>query len=152
MLNLFTTLTDGDQKRIAAVILIIIANFVFAVVGALVKGGFVPANGGLDFKKLPEFFVKQILPYVVGLAFFEAYLHLVPPSESVQLLFHKAAEIDSIATPMPYAVASNSWAWLDPTALWVVYGSMVAMLVKQLSSNFAYLFGKGLTAAQAASK
>lgn len=149
MLNLFATLTEGDQKRIAAVILIIAANFVFAIIGALVKGGFDPAKGGFDFNKLPEFFVKQILPYVVGLAFFETYLHLAPPSTSAQLLFGGPPKVIADATS---AIPENPWMWLDTTTLWAVYGSMMILLVKKLLANLFYLFGKGIEQAQTIAK
>lgn len=144
MIALFAPLTEGDLKRIAAVTLIIIANFFAAVIGAIVKGGFNPANGGLDFKKLPEFFYKQVLPYVFGLAFFEAYLHVYPLSESAAALFGKTATLDT-TTP-------SSFGWIDPAALWTVYSAMVANLVVQLSKNLFYLVGKGLEVAQLQAK
>ncbi len=142
--QIFSALTAADVKRIAVVLLLIFFNFAFAVVGALVKGGFDPSKEGLDFKKLPEFVYKQVLPYVIGLAFFEAFLHVLPPSQMAQTLFASAVPSTAAAVEPP----TNGWMWLDPTILWTVYGSMVAMLVKQVSLNVIYLFGKGLVAAQ----
>lgn len=144
--NIFAPLTLEDEKRIAVVILLIFFNFVLAVVGALVKGGFDPSKGGLDFKKLPEFIYKQVLPYVIGLAVFEAFLHVLPPSQMASALFSTPT-----ATGLD-AVTPSGWSWLDPTLLWTVYGAMVAMLVKQFSINLVFLFGKGLEVAQSVAK
>lgn len=90
MNGLFSVLTEDDLKRIAFVLLVILANFVFAVLGAIVRGGFDAKAGGLDYKKLPVFFTTQVLPFVVGLAFFEAFLHVLPPSELTQTLLSPA--------------------------------------------------------------
>ena len=144
MSGIFSSLTEGDLKRIAAVLLLIVFNAVFAVIGALMRGGFNPAAGGFDAKKFPEFFYKQILPFVVGLAFFEAFLHLQPPSGLVSAL----VGADSVIVVGEELSPSSPWAWLDPTVLWTVYGSIIVMLVRQLSANLIYVFGKGLTLAQ----
>lgn len=146
--SIFSSLTIADQKRIAIVLLLILANFVFAVIGALVRGGFDPAKGGFDYKKFPLFFTQQVLPYVVGLAIFEAFLHVLPPSDMAETLTAPAA------SPLlaPIVPQPNPFAWLDPTALWTVYGSMVSLLLVSLSKNLSYLFGRGLDAAQAAAK
>lgn len=144
MNGIFSTLTDGDLKRIAAVLLLIFFNFLFAVTGALMRGGFDPTRGGFDFKKLPEFVYTNILPYLVGFAFFEAFLHLLPPSTLVGGLFQGANPADS---PIPVD-ASAGWKWLDPTVLWATYAAIVLNLAKQTFTNLVYLFGKGLSLAQ----
>lgn len=150
MNSLFSALTEGDLKRIGAVVLIILANFVFAVVGAVVKGGFDPAAGGLDTKKLPEFFTKQVLPYVLGLAFFEAFLHVVGIGDTVSALFGKTSPVvDAAGALVP---PPDSFAWLDPAALWTIYGAMVANLTKQLLVNLFFLIGKTSEAASAIAK
>lgn len=151
MNGLFSVLTEDDLKRIAFVLLVILANFVFAVLGAIVRGGFDAKAGGLDYKKLPVFFTTQVLPFVVGLAFFEAFLHVLPPSELTQTLLSPPSVapdslIEGAAAPV------NWWLWLDPATLWAVYGAMVAKLVTGLLKNMAYLVGKGQEAAQNASK
>lgn len=153
MSGLFTALTDADLKRIAVVLLLITFNFLFAIVGALMKGGFRADAGGLDLNKLPEFVYKQILPYVVGLAFFEAFLHLIPPSMLVSDLFHGAGTVaaNTTTTPgLPSVDPAAGWKWLDPTVLWGVYGAIVIDLAYRTFTNFAYMFGKGMTLAQSA--
>lgn len=145
--GLFSALTPDDMKRIAVVLLLIFFNFVFAVVGALMKGGFRAEAEGLDLHKLPEFVYKQILPYLVGLAFFEAFLHLLPPSTLVGDLFHGATP----ATPIPGAPEIDpaaGWKWLDPTVLWAVYAAIILDLAKRTFTNLVYMFGKGMTLAQ----
>lgn len=144
MSGIFSPLTDGDLKRIAVVLLLIFFNFTFAVLGAMMRGGFDPTRGGFDFKKLPEFVYNQILPYIVGLAFFEAFLHILPPSTLVGGLFGNTNPTDS---PIPVD-PSAGWQWLDPTVLWATYAAIVLNLAKQTFTNLVYLFGKGLTLAQ----
>ena len=145
--DIFSALTVDDERRIAFVLLVILANFALAVVGAIVKGGFDPAKDGFDFQKLPEFFYKQVLPYVLGLAVFAAFLHVLPPSTLAAALVGSTPSttvVDGLTVATP-----SGFAWLDPTALWTVYGAMVANLVKSLLINLAYLVGKGSEAAQA---
>lgn len=147
MSGLFSPLTDGDLKRIAVVLLLIFFNFVFAVLGSMMRGGFDPALGGFDFKKLPEVVYKYILPYLVGLAFFEAFLHVLPPSEIVSSLFQGQPSVTGPAPAVPLEPGAG-WLWLDPTVLWATYGAIVLNLAKQTFTNLTYLFGKGLTLAQ----
>lgn len=153
MSGLFTALTDADLKRIAVVLLLIIFNVLFAVVGAIMKGGFKAEEGGLDINKLPEFVYKQVLPYVVGLAFFEAFLHLIPPSMLVSDLFHGAGTVAANTTTvpgLPTVDPTAGWKWLDPTVLWSIYGAIVIDLAYRTFTNFAYMFGKGISLAQRA--
>lgn len=147
MSNLFSPLTDSDIKRIAIVLLLVIANFVFAVLGALIRGGFDPARGGFDFRKLPEFVYKDVLPYVVGLAFFEAMLHILPPSVMVGNLFGGQPSPTGPAPIIPVEPGAG-WQWLDPTVLWATYAAVVLSLVQKTLANLTYLFGKGINLAQ----
>lgn len=143
MNGLFSVLTEADQKRIAIVLLMILGNFVFAILGAVVRGGFDANKGGLDYRKLPVFFTQQVLPYVVGLAFFEAFLHVLPPSELAQTLFSGGAEVLAEGATTP----ANWWEWLDPATLWSIYGAMVVKVGTGLVKNLLYLYGKAQEAA-----
>lgn len=152
MNGIFSTLTDGDKSRIAFVLILILANYVFAVIGSVARGGFDPKAGGFDWHKLPKFFTEQILPYVVGLAFFEAFLHLLPPSElAAGLTASGGAEVLEQGVGVPQVATPSSWTWLDPATLWAVYSAMVAQLLAAFMRNVTYLFGKGIEAAQKAS-
>lgn len=146
MNGIFSSLTEGDLRRIAALFLLIFFNTVFAVVGALMKGGFNPANGGFDPHKFPEFVYKQILPYIVGFAFFEAFLHLLPPSELVASFASTPALAEGIEPVDP----SLAWKWLDPTILWGTYAAIIVDLAKRTFTNLAFMFGKAITLAQGA--
>jgi len=147
MSSIFSGLTEGDIRRVAILLFLIFFNFIFAVVGSLMRGGFNPANGGLDPKKLPEFIYKHVLPYIVGFAFFEVFLHFLPPSQMATTLFDtKPTTLIDISG----VDVSKPWAWLDPAVLWIGYSSIVVMLVKQVFSNLVYVFGRGLQLAQSA--
>jgi hypothetical protein len=146
MNGIFSSLTEGDLRRIAALLLLIFFNTIFAVVGALMKGSFDPAAGGFDPRKFPEFVYKQILPYFVGFAFFEAFLHLLPPSTLVASFAGAPAPIIEGIDPIDPAAA---WTWLDPAVLWGTYSAIIVDLVKRTFTNLSYLFGKGIIMAQA---
>lgn len=145
---IFAPLTDGDLRRIAALCLLIISNTIFAVVGALMKGGFNPALGGFDAHKFPEFIYKQVLPYLVGFAFFEAFLHLLPPSTLVASLYPEQKALAEAATGIPPVDPAEAWKWLDPVMLWLTYSAIIVDLAKKTFTNLAFMFGKALTLAQ----
>lgn len=152
MNGIFTPLTVDDEKRIAIVLLLIFFNFVFAVVGAIMRGGFDATAGGFDIKKLPQVFYLQVLPYFVGMAFFEVFLHLLPPSSIMGSLFGgtvaaPAAPLPGATSPIPVEPGAG-WQWLDPTVLWITYGVIVVNLAYKTFTNLVYLFGKGITLAQ----
>lgn len=113
-------LTPGDLKRAGIALFLIFGNWLAAVLVSI-------AHSTFDAKKLPEFFIKTVIPFVGGFILFEAALHVLAPSEILEA-FGKD-------------VSAQFATGFDASFLWITFGSILTSVGRSFIGNISALFG-----------
>lgn len=113
-------LTSGDLKRVGIVLFLVFANWIAAVLVSV-------AHSTFDAKKLPEFFIKTVIPFVGGFLLFESAIHVLTPS----------ALLEAFGKDVSTQFATG----FDASFLWITFGSILVSVGRSFVGNISALFG-----------
>ena len=111
-------LDDSDLKRTGIVLFLVIGNWLAASLVAISQSRF-------DSKKIPDFFVRTLLPFVGGLILFQAAIHVLSP----------ASLLEAFGADVSAQFAST----FDAGFLWIAFGSILVSVAVSFVKNITAL-------------